>query len=259
MSTSTTLDAMCSANVQEPETVLSPSLRAALVPVAPPSTLPSLKVEERKKRAVLTLELRRYHKYGYSIPAKKVRLFKECITHYLRELASGKVGVSFKIDNSLNVMDDFMVIRNRVLKGDDGSDEPNQLNITMNTENMDGTEFHHILMVHHKDGKVKTECPHISNFVDGSEHDEYDPDTAQVLTAVNTMYKFFGQKEINFVVRYPDGCPSSDCFSVHADFEEISKIRRKVKTFCKKWVVDKCEMAVGGKSVKVKNVRAGPY
>lgn len=255
MSSSTTLDAMCSANVQEPETVLSPSLSAALVPTAPPSTLPS----KVRKSAMLTLELRQDHKFGYSIPAEKVRVIKECITNYLRELASGEVGVSFKIDNSVKVMEDFLVIRNRALKGDDGSDEPNQLNITMNTENIDGTKFHHILMVHHKDGKVKTECPYISNFVEGLEHDEYDPDTAQVLTAVYTMYEFFAPKEIDFVVRYPDGCTSSDRFSVHGDFEEISKMRRKVNAFCKEWVANKCEEAVGGKSVKVKKVRKGPY
>jgi hypothetical protein len=46
---------------------------------------------------------------------------------------------------------------------------------------------------------------------------------------------------------------------VHGDFEEISKMRRKVKAFCNEWVANKCEEAVGGKSVKVKKVREGPY
>jgi hypothetical protein len=201
---------------------------------------------------MLTLEL--VNEDEYCIPNKTMKLIMDCMTDYLRHWASSELGVSFNIDNSVNAFDEFMVIRNRHLDGDDASDKADHITMTMNTNVMDDIEFHQILMVHHKDGKVKTEVPTITNSVDGTEHDEFDPDTARLLTAVYTMYEFFVRKEIDFVVRYPEGTYNT-CM-VHAHMETISLLRRKVKSFCKKWLIDR---AMGGKSAKVKKSRAGPY
>jgi hypothetical protein len=253
---------MCSANVQDPETIISPSLRAALTPVAgtspllpSSSPLPEVEGDKKTKAPLLWLETSR-HIDTIVLSKSKRDQIKDCMESYLREWAASELGVMFRIDNSPKAEDEFMNFRK--IKRSDLTD---RTVITLHTSMIEEMKFHSFYVVNIKDQVVSTACTYVSRHVSDDQHELYNPATARLIIAFFSMMEYFLPNAVEFKYGYPtvfgdlgvlgDCVPDDDAIRISRD------ISADVKRFCSRWYHSR--NGVGGKADKVKKARSGPY
>ncbi len=108
----------------------------------------------------------------------------------------------------------------------------NKANVTIETFDDDDSSL--MITVITTKGPVKRS---LDSFVDSNDAfgDEYNEETAEIDVAVNTMYQFFNDGEVNFVYERD---PDSDKADEAKDKRAISAIKfyeRKVTKFCEDW------------------------
>ena len=263
MSTSTTDAMMCPANVQDPETILSPSLRAALAPVAGTSPLPSPlpKGEGGKKTKAPLVYLNMLVHNHFTIGKDKRDRIKDCLESYCRDWATSTLEVMFQIDNSPKAKDDFEIFLNNPISG-----LTDRTYITLHTDICGGIKYYEFLTVDIKGGKVNVACPDVSVIVAaGDQYAEYNNSaTSRLRIALYTIMAYFLPNDAEFKCGYDEYFPDGDLGDCLPDEEAIKislNISNDVQKYCEEWVRKNRDHknSVGGKSVKVRMSGVGPY
>ena len=252
---------MCSANVQDPETIISPSLRAALTPVAgtspllPSSPLPEVEGDKKTKAPLLWLETSSHIDTIVLCKSKRDQI-KDCMEDYLLDWAASELEVMVHINNSPKTEDEFMNFRKNKR-----SDLTDRTVITIHTSIMEGMKFHNFYVVNIKNQVVSTACPYLTRHVSDDQHELYNPATARLIIAFFSMMEYFLPIAVKFKCGYPsvfgnlgvlgDCVPDEDAMRISRD------ISVDVKKFCTDWYHSR--NGVGGKADKVKKARPGPY